>query len=60
MNKDGKKVGKERKEGEIDGEIKRLREHKSMQASGRNNLSNWIQLCLKPDALQNFLVYGSQ
>lgn len=29
----------------------RVREYKSKRASGRNNLSNWIQLYLKPDAL---------
>lgn len=34
--------------------------YKSKQASGRNNLSNWIQLCLKPDAPQDFSVDGSQ
>lgn len=50
------------------GETNRLRErlrdwdrkYKSKQASGRNNLSNWIQPRLKPDVLQNFTVYGSQ
>lgn len=34
------------------------REYKRKQASGRNNLNNWIQLRLKPAALQDFPVYG--
>lgn len=53
--------GGERREKQREREIKRLRErNKSKQASGRNNLSNWIQLCLKPDTLQDFSVDGSQ
>lgn len=57
--KDKRKVGRRRRQEQRNRLSERNGERECRnKASGINNLSNWIQPCLKPDALQAFAVYG--